>query len=67
MDKQPKHDELVPISEAIRRTGLSHETIRKRIVSGELPHWIDGRDRRRKLVRVDDLARMMQPLEPTAA
>ncbi len=46
---------FVHIDRAAILAEMNERTFRRRIAAGELPTLTDPRDRRRKLVRVDDL------------
>ncbi len=48
-------DNFVAVAEAARRLGVGPRTLRRRLRSGELATWGDPLDRRRILLRVDDL------------
>ena len=52
--------DYVPLGEAQRRLGVSLPLLRRRVLAGELPVFVDGRDRRLRLVRVEDLERLRQ-------
>ena len=54
-------DDFVAVAEAARRLGVAPKTLRRRIRSGALATWGDPLDRRRILVRVDDLDRFGAP------
>ena len=47
------------LAQACERTGLSRNTLRRRIASGELPAFMSGR--RILRVRPEDVARLLQP------
>lgn len=53
--------ELVSIEEAAERLGTSRETIRRRILRGDLSVYADGRDRRRRLLNVRELDLLSLP------
>ncbi len=50
---------LVSIDRAAIMAGMNERTFRRRIAAGELPTLTDCRDRRRKLVRLDDLRKYL--------
>jgi len=53
--------EYVPLGIAARRVGISRVTLRDRVRSGEVPAYVDPRDRRFTLVKVADVDRLRQP------
>lgn len=53
--------ELLPVTDAARRFGVSEPTFRRRVRDGNLPLFADPRDRRRKLVRIADVDRLGSP------
>ncbi len=53
--------ELVPMTEAAKRAGVSQVTFRDRVRRGEIVTFTNPRDRRSRLVSVGDLDRMMTP------
>ncbi len=55
----PGKPQLVPIGHAAHLSGMSQRTLRRRIAAGEVATLTDPRDRRRKLVRMDDLRRYL--------
>ncbi len=57
-----KERELVTIVQAAELAEMKSRTFRRRIASGELATLSDPRDRRRKLVRLDDLRQYMGEL-----
>ncbi len=46
---------FVRTDEACRRSGLSERNLARRIADGEIPAFRDPRDRRWRLIRIDDL------------
>ena len=50
---------LVSIDRAATLAGMNQRTFRRRVASGELVTLTDPRDRRRKLVRLDDLRKYL--------
>ncbi len=50
---------LVSIDQAATLAGMNERTLRRRIAAGELPTMIDVRDKRRKLIRLDDLRKYL--------
>jgi excisionase family DNA binding protein len=54
-------DRLLPIEEAGRRLGVPYRTMRRRIEDGTLKTYRHDRDRRQKLVALDDVARLITP------
>ena len=50
--------DLMPVTHAARRFGVSDPTFRRRVRDHGLPLFADPRDRRRKLVRVADVDRL---------
>ncbi len=61
--------ELLPVTAAARRFGVSEPTFRRRVRERDVPIFADPRDRRRKLVRVADVDRLdtLERLEPVDA
>lgn len=59
-------DRLVPVEEAGRRLGVPYRTMRRRIVDGTIPVYRSDRDRRMKLVALDDVARLFTPRQVEA-
>ena len=53
--------ELVSFDEAAARLELPRRTLRQRLADGRVDVYQDGRDRRRRLVLADDLAKLTQP------
>ncbi len=51
----PNH-EFLPVTAAARSLGVSEPTLRHRIREAQITIFADPKDRRRKLVRVADLA-----------
>lgn len=51
-------DRLLPVEEAGRQLGVPYRTMRRRIEDGTLPTYRSDRDRRKKFVMVDDVARL---------
>jgi excisionase family DNA binding protein len=54
-------DRLLPIEEAGRRLGVPYRTMRRRIEDGTLKTYRHDRDRRQKLVAIDDVAALFTP------
>jgi len=52
--------ELVSFTEAAARLDLPRRTLMRRLADGRIDVYQDGRDRRRRLVRADDLAKLTQ-------
>jgi excisionase family DNA binding protein len=61
MEAVSKSDQLITVEQAAERHGVSTETIRRRIVAGELPVYRNNQDRRVRLVSIGDLDRVFQP------
>ena len=57
---QSGSDEFIMLTEASRLTGIGRCALRRRVRAGELPVFVDGRDVRRKLVKVVDLERLSE-------
>jgi excisionase family DNA binding protein len=53
--------ELETIAEAARRKGVSHETVRRRVLAGELKSYQNNCDRRQRLVSVEEVNRVFEP------
>ncbi len=53
--------QFVTIGEAQRRIGVSHPTFRNRVRRGEIATFTNPRDRRSRLVAVEDLERLLTP------
>ena len=53
-------DEFVAISIAPRRLGVSERALNDAVRSGQLPVYGTARDRRFRLVRVEDVAKLTQ-------
>jgi sugar lactone lactonase YvrE len=51
--------QLLTIDRAAVMAGMNERTFRRRIAAGEMPTLISPIDRRRKLIRLDDLRRYM--------
>jgi excisionase family DNA binding protein len=60
-------EDLLTLEQAAQRYGVSVDTLRRRVVAGELPVFVDGRDRRRRLVSVTDLELVFRPRLVTPA
>jgi len=60
-----KRNELVTLSQAQERLGVSRFKITQLVKEGKLPVFQSELDRREKLVRVSDLERLTQPREVT--
>ncbi len=58
--------ELMSVTLAARRFGVSEPTFRRRVRERALPLFADPRDRRRKLVRVADVdgLALLEPMGP---
>jgi excisionase family DNA binding protein len=54
-------DRLLPVEEAGRRLGVPYRTMRRRIEDGTLKTYRHDRDRRQKLVAIDDVAALFRP------
>jgi excisionase family DNA binding protein len=52
---------LVSIDEAAKRFDVSTDTVRRRIAQGRLTVFLDGRDRRRRLVSLEQLEQLLKP------
>jgi excisionase family DNA binding protein len=52
--------ELVSFTEAAARLELPRRTLMRRLADGRIDVYQDGRDRRRRLVRADDLAKLTE-------
>lgn len=50
--------DLICVTLAARRFGVSEPTFRRRVRDGLLPLFADPRDRRRRLVRIADVDRL---------
>ena len=48
-------DRVLTLDRAAIALGMPARTIRRRIAEGQIPAYVDPRDRRRKLVRIVDL------------
>jgi excisionase family DNA binding protein len=59
-------DEFVSMNEAARRLGVSDFLLRRRVADGSLDAWLDPLDRRRRLLRREDIERLAthRPLAP---
>jgi hypothetical protein len=53
--------EWMSFDEVAARSGLPRRNLRQRLDDSNVPVFQDARDRRRHLVRADDLARLTQP------
>ncbi len=53
-------DEYVTMAEASRRGVVGMDALRRRVRTGDLPVFVDGRDVRRKMIRVADLERLAE-------
>lgn len=51
---------FLPYTEVMARTGLSKRTINERVLSEGITTYIDGRDRRRRLIAVNDLPKLIE-------
>jgi hypothetical protein len=58
---------FVTFSEAQKRAGVSYPTLRDRVRRGELVIYANPKDRRSRLVAVDDLDRLMTTPRPMSA
>jgi hypothetical protein len=54
-------ERLIPAEEAGRRVGVPYRTIARRIKDGTIPTYRHDRDRRQKLVAIDDVAALFTP------
>ena len=54
-------DRLLPIEEAGRRLGIPYRTMKRRIDDGTIRTYRHDRDRRQKLVALDDVAALFTP------
>ena len=54
-------EELIGVSTAAQEIGTTRFTLGQRIRDEHLPVWLDPLDRRRRLVRRSDLARLTVP------
>lgn len=52
---------LIPYAEVEARIGIARRTLQDRIASEGITVYIDGRDRRRRLIDVRDLPKLMEP------
>lgn len=61
--------ELIPYDEARKLSGLSARTFYRRLASEAIPVFIDGRDRRLRLIDRDDVERLVkvEPVERGSA
>lgn len=57
---------FVPLSDVVASSGVCERTARARLRLAGVDLWPHPWDRRRKLVRRDDLVRLVQPLQPAA-
>ena len=53
--------ELIPLGEAQRRLRTSKNTVARLVREGALTIYLDPLDRRKKLVRADEVERLRQP------
>jgi hypothetical protein len=53
-------DEYVTMAEASRLGVVGMDALRRRVRTGDLPVFVDGRDVRRKMIRVADLERLAE-------
>jgi excisionase family DNA binding protein len=61
-------DGYLTMAEALTRLGISKATLQKRVRAGELPTYRDPRNKRVRLVKVEDVDRLAQPVpEPRPA
>ncbi len=60
MTTESAEAELISFAEAATRLGLPRRTLRQRLADGRVDVYQDGRDRRRRLVRADDLPLLTQ-------
>lgn len=58
---EDRPSDLVGISAAARELGTTRFTLGQRIRDGELQVWVDPLDRRRRLLRRSELARLAAP------
>jgi hypothetical protein len=54
-------EQFIPILQAGKLYGISHATLRKRVVDRTLPTYRNDGDRRVTLVKVDDVAALFTP------
>ncbi len=54
-------DDFVGVSAAARELGTTRFTLGQRVRDGEIQVWVDPLDRRRRLLRRSDLARLAAP------
>jgi len=52
--------ELISYHEAAARCGLPDRTMRQRLADGQVAVYRCGRDHRRRLVRADDVAKLVE-------
>ncbi len=57
---------FVTFGEAQRRAGVSYPTLRDRVRRGELVIYANPKDRRSRLVAVDDLEKLLTPRQINA-
>ncbi len=53
--------DLIPMTEAAKRAGVSTATLRRRAASGELVVYGSPLNRRERLVRLEDLTKYAEP------
>jgi len=58
---------LSPMGEAARQFDVPISKLRRLIQKGEIRVFVDGRDQRRRLVRLDEVAAALAPREEQAA
>lgn len=51
---------FLPYTEVIARTGLSKRTINERVLSEGITTWVDGHDRRRRLIDEQDVPKLIE-------
>lgn len=54
------NEELISIGDAAQRTGIDPRTLNARVREAGVVTYADGRDRRRHLLRVEDLPRLAE-------
>lgn len=52
---------LLPYSEVLERTGIAKRTLINRLAEEGITVYIDGRDRRRRLIDARDLPKLVKP------
>ena len=59
-------DGFMTLGQAEERLGISRATVRRKVLSGDLATYDDPRNRRVRLVKVDDLERLATPVRVEA-